>query len=259
MNASVFYNSRRCLIGNICYYTGVKNDFRTRWPGCVALLDITMHYPIVPYDPLPAAVAYSQHYVLSRKVVGQIPYAKAFFRHLTGRSDITATSLQRIIPLYNQRAYRYLSKARILDALDTAIATRGAFFPHPLPLDLQDRLFPYQAHRKEQRTLHHIDIHLDRDRKVEMKRRRVQHAAYDTEVERAWQALSAIPRKELGAWYSEWSEHEVNGNNFSDDTFRSLLRRWHKGHGDGQWSWEDLYHSIPTWKVVLDMQLDDTD
>ncbi|MBC8674376.1 plasmid SOS inhibition protein A [Aeromonas hydrophila] len=54
---------------------------------------------------------------------------KGIFRHLTGRSNINATALQRIIPLYNPRAYRYLSKARILDALDTAIATRGAFFP----------------------------------------------------------------------------------------------------------------------------------
>ncbi|MBC8674377.1 plasmid SOS inhibition protein A [Aeromonas hydrophila] len=132
-------------------------------------------------------------------------------------------------------------------------------FPYPLPLDLQDRLFPYQAHRKGQRTLHHIDIHLNRDRKVAMKRRSVQHAAYDTEVERAWQALSASTRQGLGAWYSEWSEHEVNGNSFSDYTFRSLLARWHRVHADGPWSWDDLYHSIPTWKVVLDMQLDITD
>ena len=94
-----------------------------------------MFYPLVPYDPLPAAVAYSQRFVLNRKRVGQTPYANAFFRHLTGESAINSAALRRLIPLYNPKAYRSISKTSIIEALDTAIATRGAIFPLPLPLN----------------------------------------------------------------------------------------------------------------------------
>lgn len=258
-----FYNSRNyqvvCLNVNICYYFLSGDCSRTRWPGCVAQLDVTMFYPLVPYDPLPAAVAYSQRFVLNRKSVGQTPYANAFFRHLTGGSVINSAALRRLIPLYNPKAYRSISKTSIIEALDTAIATRGAIFPLPLPLDLQDKLFPYLAHRKEQRTLHHIGIHLDRNRKVANKRKSAQQAAYDTEVERAWEELNTSTKPSIGTWYRRWCEREVNGGNLTDNTFRSLLARWHKAHTDSDWSWNDLYYAMPTWRVVLDMQSDPDD
>jgi hypothetical protein len=78
------------------------------------------------------------------------PYARAFFRLLTGRGKITGKALNTIVGVSWDPRERLATLAEYEMAFDTLIRTRGEFCPTPLSSDLTHTLFPeVEFYRRE--------------------------------------------------------------------------------------------------------------
>lgn len=210
------------------------------------------HYPIVPYNPIQAAVAFAHREVERRITAGEhLPdnaYAKAFFKGLTGSSKITAREIQHIIPEYVPR--KWASKEKILSALDTCIMTSGNLSPLPLPLDVAGKLFPCINARREQRWQHRAELSSWRRGRLYQKRRDFQEQERKAKLDKAWADLDPRTSPQLREWYNDWV---CETDRLTDDEARGLLHSWFNGHIISEWQFGDLYHGMSAAMIVYDL------
>lgn len=220
---------------------------------------IVKKYEIVPYDPLPAAVAYAIQSVIGRKrsnyrnLNSDHIYAKAFFRALTGSTVITTKEIRRLIPTYQPRSGHSFNKKSILDALEQCIMTRGNVFPLPLPLDLRGKMFPCLLHRKVQRDEHHYELNRWRERRVLDKKENEKEIIQNRNMDLAWQDLEVRNKQQLKSWYNTWGDSDTGEPALNSSMIESLLHRWYELNIDCEWGFHNLYYGMSPSAIIYDL------
>lgn len=218
---------------------------------------MSQHFPIVPYDPFIAAVAFANRYVLEKKRLGKSlpehPYAKAFFKGLTGESQISAKQIQKLIPEYKPRGYG--SKESILSALDICIMSNGGSYPMPLSTWVRDRLFPEARHRQNQRWQHRSELSSWQSARVSHKKKAEIQRVKDVNKEAAWNAIKDLPRTALKGWFNHWASSEDSDPMLDDQAVISLLNRWFDLHVKSDWGFSDLYYKMSPGQILWDLSL----
>jgi hypothetical protein len=222
---------------------------------------IAKKYQIVPFDPLPAAVAHAIQVVIERKgnnsknLMARHVYAKAFFRALTGSSVITSKEIRRLIPTYQPRSMHSMNKQSILDALELCLITKGEFFPLPLPLDLRGKLFPCYIHRKSQRETHHHELNRWRERRITEKNHNEKKNIEQHNIGLAWLDLDGRNKKQLKHWYNKWGDSDCGEPALNSSAIESLLQRWYEKNVVCEWGFNNLYYGMSPSAIIYDLAL----
>lgn len=174
------------------------------------------------------------------------PYARAFFRILTGSSKLSTRAVNQVPGVYWIKEDR-IPLVRYEEAFDTLIRTRGRHCYAPLDTGLVRIMFPEQAFslsdRRGKRDKREADLYT----RQETRRSREKEEAYQNRVGQAEIDLAFQTPETLLAWYASWSQHEVR-----DYDIQRML-----------WAWSErcpsLSHLVRDWyehayEIVADVQ-----
>lgn len=136
------------------------------------------------------------------------PYARAFFRVLTGSSKLSTKSLNQVAGVYWLKKDK-IPLARYEEAFDLLIRSRGRYCYSPLDSCLVQSLFPEQAFSISERGVNRDKREADLYTRQEQRRSRERNDAYQNLVGQAEIDLAFQTPETLRAWYESWSQHEV--------------------------------------------------
>ncbi|MBL2545182.1 plasmid SOS inhibition protein A, partial [Klebsiella pneumoniae] len=89
-----------------------------------------------------ASVAYVEHRRTMGRNLGELAYAKAFFRALTGKAQITSSDVRQVDASYDPSVRGESTKMDYMRAIDLLIDTRGEVFTLPLSWSVAVAMFP---------------------------------------------------------------------------------------------------------------------
>lgn len=148
------------------------------------------------------------------------PYARAFFRILTGSSKLSTRSVNKVPGVYWLKENK-IPLVRYEEAFDTLIRSRGRHCYSPLDTRLVHIMFPEQAFsvndRRGKRDMREAELYT----RQEMRRSREKDEAYQNRVGQAEIDLAFQTPETLRAWYESWSQHDVH-----DFDIQRMLWAW---------------------------------
>lgn len=136
------------------------------------------------------------------------PYARAFFRFLTGSSKISGRAINQVRGAYWYKDDK-IPLARYEEAFDTLIRSRGRHCYYPLETSMVNYLFPEQAFSI-------IDRQANRDKREAQQYSR-QYASserdrqerYNNKVGQAEIELAFQTPETVRTWYVQWSQQDI--------------------------------------------------
>ncbi|MBJ8983598.1 MULTISPECIES: plasmid SOS inhibition protein A [Citrobacter freundii complex] len=148
------------------------------------------------------------------------PYARAFFRILTGSSKISGKAINQVRGAYWLK-FDKISLARYEEAFDILISSRGRLCYPPLGTDMVQNLFPEQAfsisERHTQREVREENLYSRQEsRRYREKEEKYQNRAGQAEIDLAFQTPET-----LRAWYESWSQQDIR-----DYDIQRMLWAW---------------------------------
>ena len=148
------------------------------------------------------------------------PYARAFFRILTGSSKISGRAINQVRGAYWLKDDK-VPLARYEEAFDTLIRSRGLRCYPPLDTDMVQSLFPEQAfsfsERSSQREMREDNLYS----RQELRRHREKEEKYQSRVGQAEIDLAFQTPETLRAWYESWSRQDIR-----DYDIQRMLWTW---------------------------------
>ncbi|MBY6260084.1 plasmid SOS inhibition protein A [Phytobacter diazotrophicus] len=148
------------------------------------------------------------------------PYARAFFRVLTGSSKISGRSINQVRGAYWLKGDQ-VSLARYEEAFDTLIRSRGRLCYPPLDTDLVQNLFPEQAFSINERSTQREMRDDNQYSRQEYRRNREKQQKYQNRVGQAEIDLAFQTPETLRAWYESWSQQDIH-----DYDIQRMLWAW---------------------------------
>ncbi|MEB5924813.1 plasmid SOS inhibition protein A [Franconibacter daqui] len=135
---------------------------------------IPKHLSLVPLRPARQAALQAIVEVEQRRAAGKNlpdnPHARAFMRLLTGCSRLSLRTA-RGIPGLCWEAYDHIySLKQLEEGLDVLIRSHGEICHYPVPMDVQEILFPDVMYRRETRHTRRVALHSNKLRRLESKR-----------------------------------------------------------------------------------------
>lgn len=174
------------------------------------------------------------------------PYARAFFRILTGSSKLSTRSINQVPGVYWLKEDR-VPLVRYEEAFDTLIRSRGHHCYAPLDTRLVHIMFPERAFSLSDRRVKRDRREADLYTRQENRRVREKEEAYQNLVAQAEIDLAFQTPETLRAWYESWSQQEVR-----DYDMQRML-----------WTWTErcpsLSHLVRSWyerayEIVADVR-----
>ncbi|WP_039032669.1 plasmid SOS inhibition protein A [Leclercia adecarboxylata] len=174
------------------------------------------------------------------------PYARAFFRILTGSSKLSTRSINQVPGVYWLKEDR-VPLVRYEEAFDTLIRSRGRHCYAPLDSRLVHIMFPERAFSLSDRRVKRDRREADLYTRQENRRVREKEEAYQNLVAQAEIDLAFQTPETLRAWYESWSQQEVR-----DYDMQRML-----------WTWTErcpsLSHLVRSWyerayEIVADVR-----
>ncbi|QXB24160.1 plasmid SOS inhibition protein A [Lelliottia amnigena] len=148
------------------------------------------------------------------------PYARAFFRHLTGSSKISGRAINQVRGAYWLKGDQ-VPLARYEEAFDTLIRSRGRLCYPPLDTEMVHNLFPEQAfstrERHTQRDMREANLYT----RQELRRSREKNEKYRSRAGQAEIDLAFQTPETLRAWYASWSQQDIR-----DYDIQRMLWAW---------------------------------
>lgn len=177
------------------------------------------------------------------------PYARAFFRYLSGKSKITGKFLNRISGISWDAKDNRRSLSEWGSAFDIFISSRGRECPLPLPCALAKHIFPEIAFAHTQREQKRWERKSLVYSKQNEKARNDKEEKYQSLVGQAEIDLAFQTPTTLRAWYQRWSQRDIKLYDLErifwpwTARFPSLshIRRWY------------LRADEPLWQVVQEV------
>jgi len=174
------------------------------------------------------------------------PYARAFFRILTGSSKLSTRSINQVPGVYWLKEDK-TPLVRYEEAFDTLIRSRGRHCYAPLDTRLVQIMFPEKAFSLSDRRVKRDRREADLYTRQETRRAREKEDAYQNLVGQAEIDLAFQTPETLRAWYESWSQQEVR-----DYDMQRML-----------WTWTErcpsLSHLVRSWyerayEIVADVR-----
>ncbi|RLM11790.1 hypothetical protein BIY27_12175 [Gibbsiella quercinecans] len=187
---------------------------------------IPNHLALVPWHMYRQAVWCAIAQVEARCVAGKrlaaYPYAKAFFRQLTGRHTILAKDIRMIDITYRPGDRgRSVHMEDYIDALDVLIASRGEHCYSPLPGDTRDTLFPEVSRRRRQRFEHRLTMKHTRQDRIDKAIRHHKRRRYQVRLAQAEIELAFVTPGELDSWVRRAQQQGL-----AEDDLSGLVLAW---------------------------------
>jgi len=215
---------------------------------------IPRHRSLVPLSPERQAAIKAILYVeVKREAVAgwkegedDIPYARAFFRFLFGKSKVSGKMLNRIAGVFWDPKDRRGSLGQWESAFDVFIRSEGRECPLPLPSELANHIFPEfafsHADRREKRRER---VHQVYTRQYQ-KQRNDEEQKYQARVGQADVELAFQTPETLRAWYQQWSQQDIRPDDL-DTMFWQWSKRFPSLRDVLGWY---AYGSEPLWRLV---------
>ncbi|EJG2190910.1 hypothetical protein A3N51_20225 [Enterobacter kobei] len=148
------------------------------------------------------------------------PYARAFFRFLTGSSKISSRSLNRVRGVYWLKEDK-IPLASYEEAIDRLIRSRGKYCWFPLDGTLAHALFPEQAfsvsERQNKRNKREAVVYgRQEERRAQEREDKYRNLVGKAEIDLAFQTPET-----LRAWYEFWSQQDIR-----DYDIQRMLWAW---------------------------------
>lgn len=136
------------------------------------------------------------------------PYARAFFRVLTGSSKISGRAINQVRGAYWYRDDK-IPLGRYEEAFDTPIRSRGRHCYYPLDTTMVNTLFPEQAFSISERQANrdHRDAHQYSRQYASSEREREER--YNNKVAQAEIDLAFQTPETVRTWYVQWSQQDI--------------------------------------------------
>lgn len=148
------------------------------------------------------------------------PYARAFFRALTGSSKISGKVINQVRGAYWLKCDK-ISLARYEEAFNTLISSRGRLCYPPLDTDMVQILFPEQAFSLSERHTQREKREDNLYSRQETRRHREKEEKYQNRVGQAEIDLAFQTPETLRAWYASWSQQDIR-----DYDIQRMLWAW---------------------------------
>lgn len=148
------------------------------------------------------------------------PYARAFFRFLTGSSKISSRSLNRVRGVYWLKEDK-IPLASYEEAIDRLIRSRGKYCWFPLDGTLAHTLFPEQAFSVSERQNKRNKREAVQYGRQEERRAQEREDKYRNLVGKAEIDLAFQTPETLRAWYEFWSQQDIR-----DYDIQRMLWAW---------------------------------
>lgn len=155
-----------------------------------------------------------------RKYSQPYPYARVFFRILTGSSKISGRAINQVRGAYWLKGDQ-VTLARYEEAFDTLIHSRGRLCYPPLSTDMVQNLFPEQAFSFSERSIQRAMREDNLYSRQESRRDREKEDKYQNRVGQAEIDLAFQTPETLRAWYESWSQQDIR-----DYDIQRMLWAW---------------------------------
>ncbi|SYD75264.1 plasmid SOS inhibition protein A [Klebsiella pneumoniae] len=188
---------------------------------------------------------------LGRKT-GELAYVKAFFKELTGKSQITSNDLRKVDASYDPFVRGEATKFEYLRAIDILIESRGERFILPLSRSLAVSMFPGLQNRDLQRREHRDRIHEQRVERLTIKESNLLNYKLELNVSKSRLYLSFCLPGQHKLWLEEW-RNDIHGQGLTTTDIYLLINDW--------WSsfWITSYRKDYIWCYTLADLLDEID
>lgn len=135
-----------------------------------------------------------------------MPHVRTFLRILTGCSRINSTVARRIPGLHRDPKDRLNNLKQVEAALDSLIASQGAFCPLPLSTDVQAELFPEVMHTQTDRRMQRENIAFIRGMRRESKEIAHTWLLRQNLLGQAITELNFQSPETVNTWYRRWAD-----------------------------------------------------
>lgn len=199
-----------------------------------------------------ASVAYVEHRRTMGRNLGEQAYAKAFFRALTGKAQITSSDVRQVDASYDPSVRGESTKMDYIRAIDLLIQTRGEVFTLPLSWSVAVAMFPGIQNRVTQRRFHREKIMELRDQRKATSYLQSKEISFQNAKSVSSQRLIFCRPGEHKQWLRDWHD-EIHGQCLRESDIYMMLRTW--------WSkfWVTRYRSDYIWCNSLHELLDEID
>lgn len=144
----------------------------------------------------------------SRSVCHPYPYARAFFRALTGSSKISGHAINKVRGVYWYKEDK-IPLARYEEAFNTLIRSRGRHCYSPLDTSMVNYLFPEQAFSISERQVNREQREAQLYSRQYASRERERQDRYNSKVGQAEIDLAFQTPETIQAWYALWSHQDI--------------------------------------------------
>lgn len=199
-----------------------------------------------------ASVAYVEHRRTMGRNLGELAYAKAFFRALTGKAQITSSDVRQVDASYDPSVRGESTKMDYMRAIDLLIDTRGEVVTLPLSWSVAVAMFPGIQNRVSQRRDHREKIMELRDQRKTTSHLQSKEISFQNAKTVSSQRLIFCRPGEHKQWLRDWHD-EIHGQCLRESDIYMMLRTW--------WSkfWVTRYRSDYIWCNSLHELLDEID
>lgn len=185
---------------------------------------------------------------------GENPWARAFFRSLTGQAGIDARAVQQVEAGFmpgNRISGR--SKNDYIVAIDRLIGSGGEICLMPLGSSTAGRLFPGVRARTIARQEHHSEMHCDTRRKATARQEADAAKGTAALLMRAGMELKFMTPGTVKAWYKRWNDRWQE-RDLNDNILKLMVMSWWAGfivlrNNTCSWGWDDA----ALWEVMGDI------
>lgn len=150
------------------------------------------------------------------------PYARAFFRFLTGSSKISGHAINQVRGVYWLKEDK-IPLARYEEAFDTLIRSRGRHCYSPLSRSMVNYLFPEQAFSISDRQANRDQRAAQQYARQSARIERDRMTRYSNKVGQAEIDLAFQTPETIRTWYAHWSQQDIY-----DFDLEKLIWAWTK-------------------------------
>ncbi|QKJ89328.1 hypothetical protein PMPD1_4430 (plasmid) [Paramixta manurensis] len=165
---------------------------------------------------------------------GTAPYARAFFRFLTGKGKVCWKNIERMTGYRYARPDRHGTLDEWERSIDVFLSSRGRVCPLPLPDTLTGDIFPDVLFSRRERDRRRSGLSAEQFARQSRREDSQATARYQNLVARAEIDLAFQTPSTLRAWYAHWSQLDIHDHDLDrmmwswTTRFPSLrqLERW---------------------------------
>lgn len=150
---------------------------------------------------------------------------KAFFKELTGKSQITSNDLRKLDTSYDPSVLGESTKVDYLRVIDILIESRGESFILPLSWPLAASMFPSLQNRVLQRRAHREYIHHMRSEQQSNELQQSLNELLENTKQVSLDRLRFCRPREHKLWLRDWHD-DIHGQGVSEVDIYLMLKDW---------------------------------